>query len=145
MPESQLPRIGFIGAGRMATAMVQGLIRSKITSPDRIIASDVVEEAREALADITKVKVYAENKPVVEHCDVVFLAVKPQVMAEVLLELKPLLDWQTSGGLGGRWRHLDPARSSAGQQGSPGSGDAEHANPGRRRGNGVLPGSEGDV
>src|SRR5215211_4364836 len=88
---SQLPRIGFIGAGRMATAMVQGLIRSKITTADRIVASDVVEEAREALADITKVKVFAENKPVVEQSDVIFLAVKPQVMAEVLLELKPLL------------------------------------------------------
>jgi len=88
---SQLPRIGFIGAGRMATAMVQGLIRSKITTPERIVASDVVEEAREALADITKVKVYAENNPVVEQSDVIFLAVKPQVMAEVLLELKPLV------------------------------------------------------
>jgi pyrroline-5-carboxylate reductase len=91
MAEAQLPRIGFIGSGRMATAMVQGLIRSKITSADHIVASDVVEEAREALADITKVKVFAENKPVVEQCDVIFLAVKPQVMAEVLLELKPLL------------------------------------------------------
>jgi pyrroline-5-carboxylate reductase len=86
-----LPRIGFIGAGRMATAMVQGLIRSRITTPERIVASDVVEEAREALADMTKVKVYPENKRVAEHSDILFLAVKPQVMAEVLLELKPLL------------------------------------------------------
>jgi pyrroline-5-carboxylate reductase len=85
------PRLGFIGAGRMATAMVQSLIRSELTTADRIVASDVVEEAREALADMTDVKVYAENKPVVEQSEVIFLAVKPQVMAEVLLDLKPLL------------------------------------------------------
>lgn len=87
----QFPRIGFIGAGRMATAMVQSLIRSRLTGANRIIASDVVEEAREALGDMTDVKVYKEYKPVVEESDVIFLAVKPQVMAEVLLELKPLL------------------------------------------------------
>jgi pyrroline-5-carboxylate reductase len=71
--------------------MIQALIRSKMTTSDRIVASDVVEEARDVLTDISEVKVYAENKPVIEKSDVIFLAVKPQVMAEVLLELKPLL------------------------------------------------------
>jgi pyrroline-5-carboxylate reductase len=85
------PRIGFIGAGRMATAMVQALLRSKMTSSDRIVASDVVEEARDVLADITQIKVFAENQPVVDKSEIIFLAVKPQVMAEVLLELKPML------------------------------------------------------
>ncbi|MBL8824520.1 MAG: pyrroline-5-carboxylate reductase [Planctomycetia bacterium] len=89
--KSNFPRIGFIGAGRMATAMIQALLRSKMTTADRIVASDVVEEARDVLADLTQVKVHAENKPVVDSSDVIFLAVKPQVMAEVLLELKPML------------------------------------------------------
>jgi pyrroline-5-carboxylate reductase len=91
MAEAHFPRVGFIGAGRMATAMVQSLIRTKLTSPDRIVACDVIQEAREALSDMTEVKVHKEIKPVVEHSDVLFLAVKPQVMAEVLLELKPLV------------------------------------------------------
>jgi pyrroline-5-carboxylate reductase len=91
MAENQFPRIGFIGAGRMATAMVQALLRSKMTSSDRIVASDVIEEARDVLADITQIKVYAENQPVIEKSEIIFLAVKPQVMAEVLLELKPML------------------------------------------------------
>ncbi len=85
------PRLGFIGAGRMATAMVQALLRSKMTTSDRIVASDVVEEARDVLADITQIKVFAENQPVIDKSEVIFLAVKPQVMAEVLLELKPML------------------------------------------------------
>ncbi len=88
---SHFPRIGFIGAGRMATAMIQSLIRSKITTADRMVACDVVEEAREALADMAKVKVFTENKPVVDQSEVIFLAVKPQVMAEVLLDLKPMV------------------------------------------------------
>jgi pyrroline-5-carboxylate reductase len=91
MAESAFPRLGFIGAGRMATAMIQALIRGKMTSSDRIIASDVDEDARDMLIDITGIKVYEDNTPVVEKSDVIFLAVKPQVMAEVLLELKPLL------------------------------------------------------
>ncbi|HMO36748.1 MAG TPA: NAD(P)-binding domain-containing protein [Gemmatales bacterium] len=91
MAEAGFPRLGFIDAGRMATAMIQALIRAKMTTSERIIASDVDEEAREMLTDITGIKVFEENKPVVEKSDVIFLAVKPQVMAEVLLELKPLL------------------------------------------------------
>jgi pyrroline-5-carboxylate reductase len=91
MAEPAFPRLGFIGAGRMATAMIQALIRGKMTSSDRIIASDVDEDARDMLIDITGIKVYEDNTPVVEKSDVIFLAVKPQVMAEVLLELKPLL------------------------------------------------------
>lgn len=89
--KNSFPRIGFIGAGRMATAMIQALLRSKMTTADRIVASDVVEEVRDVLADLTQIKVHAGNKPVVEASDVIFLAVKPQVMAEVLLELKPML------------------------------------------------------
>lgn len=85
------PRVGFIGAGRMATSMVQALLRSKMTNADRIVASDVSEEARDVLADITQIKVFAENQPVIDKSEIIFLAVKPQVMAEVLLELKPML------------------------------------------------------
>lgn len=91
MAESPFPRLGFIGAGRMATAMIQALISSKMTTSDRIVASDVVEEARDVLTDITGIKCFAENKPVADKSEVIFLAVKPQVMAEVLLDLKPLL------------------------------------------------------
>src|SRR4029077_7470781 len=65
------PRIGFIGAGRMATAMVQALLRSKMTPAERVVASDVVEEARDVLADLTQIKVYAENQPVVDKSEII--------------------------------------------------------------------------
>lgn len=88
MAQQGFPKLGFIGGGRMATAMIQGLLRAKVTTADRIVASDVSSDCRETLKELTGIEVYAENRPVVQQSEVVVLAVKPQVMAEVLAEIK---------------------------------------------------------
>jgi pyrroline-5-carboxylate reductase len=75
----------------MATALVQGLLAAKLTTADRIIASDVLPEARTALANAAGIRVVAENRTVIGDSEAVVLAVKPQVMAAVLAEAKPLL------------------------------------------------------
>jgi len=85
------PRIGFLGGGKMATALVRGLLAAKLTTVDRIVVSDVLPEARSAIAAAAGVRAVAENRAVVEASDVVFLAVKPQAMPAVLAEIKPLL------------------------------------------------------
>ena len=83
------PRWGFIGAGRMASALVRGMIRAGVASPDRIMAADPLESCREELARETGIEATASNRAVVERSDVVVLAVKPQSMSEALEELKP--------------------------------------------------------
>jgi pyrroline-5-carboxylate reductase len=75
----------------MATALVKGLLEARLTTPDRLLASDSLPEAREALAKSTGIQVLAENKPVVERSEVVLLAVKPQVMHVVLADIRPAL------------------------------------------------------
>jgi pyrroline-5-carboxylate reductase len=85
------PRLGFIGGGKMATALSRGVCQAGLTTSDRIVASDVLPEARQALAQSAGIDVVAENRGVVERSDVLVLAVKPQVMAQVLGELRPLL------------------------------------------------------
>jgi pyrroline-5-carboxylate reductase len=91
MTTAGAPQIGFIGAGRMATALARGLVRAQLTSADRIAASDVEPGARESFARETGGRVSASNAETVRHGNIVVLAVKPQSMPGVLQELKSLL------------------------------------------------------
>lgn len=89
-PDSQ-PRWGFLGAGKMATALIRGMIRAGTARPEAIVASDPLDAARAALANATGVAVSGSNLDVVGRSDVLVLAVKPQSMAGVLEEIRPAL------------------------------------------------------
>lgn len=80
-------RIAFIGAGNMGSAMIRGLIKSGVAKPSQIMASDLDAERVGALAKELKIAVAKDNRSAVEWCDLVVLAVKPQVLDEVLHEL----------------------------------------------------------
>lgn len=86
-------RIGFVGAGRMATALAKGWINANLLSPDQILASDPFAPAREQFEKVTGSAAKAESLEVISQSDVLFLAVKPQIMDEVLTaiqeEVKP--------------------------------------------------------
>ena len=88
-------RWGFIGAGKMATALIRGMIRHG-TPPELISASDPDPSARTTLVGETGIATFDSNSEVIRESDVVVLAVKPQMMAPVAAELRPLL---TSGHL----------------------------------------------
>jgi pyrroline-5-carboxylate reductase len=88
-PESPPRRWGFIGAGKMATALVRGMIRAGTAEPRSVRASDPVEAARAALAAETGIAAAGSNVQVARESDVLVLAVKPQSMASVLVELRP--------------------------------------------------------
>jgi pyrroline-5-carboxylate reductase len=80
---------GFIGAGKMATALVRGMIRAGTARPEAIWASDPVAAAREALATGAGVTPSGSNVEVVRLCNVLVLAVKPQSLPQVLVEIQP--------------------------------------------------------
>jgi pyrroline-5-carboxylate reductase len=84
-------RWGFIGAGKMATALAKGMIRSGMATPQNISASDPLESARAAMATATGVSVTDSNARVAHKSDVLILAVKPQSMPYVLLHLRPVV------------------------------------------------------
>lgn len=87
-------RVGFIGAGKMATALARGLIGAGFTTSDKIVASDVVPAARNDFQTTTQSRVVESNAEVVSLSDIVVLAIKPQQMSGVLAELKSLLNSQ---------------------------------------------------
>ena len=82
-------RIGFIGAGRMATALARGLVESGFARADCTTASDVVAAASQAFAKSTGGRALDSNSEVASASNVLVLAVKPQQMADVLEELAP--------------------------------------------------------
>jgi pyrroline-5-carboxylate reductase len=90
---STIPRIGFVGAGRMAAALARGWIAAGLVAADRLAASDPLQQARDSFATETGVHPSADNASVLAASEVVFLAVKPQTMSavlpEVALRLKP--------------------------------------------------------
>lgn len=74
-------KVGIIGAGRMGSALVRGFVKS---GTEDIVISDREEERLRAL----DVKTTTSNALVVKESEVIFLAVKPQQIEEVLKEIK---------------------------------------------------------
>ena len=81
--------IGFLGAGKMATALAKGCVRAGIVSPAQLVASDVVPAARAAFAKETGARLANSNGAVADACAVLVLAVKPDQVAGVLAEISP--------------------------------------------------------
>lgn len=79
-------KIGFIGGGNMAACLIKGLVTSG-HDPARLWVSDINNEALAGLADNLKVNVTADNNEVVNSADVLVLAVKPQILAQVACEI----------------------------------------------------------
>lgn len=81
-------KLGFIGLGNMASAILGGIIKEKIVSAKEIIGADVSVEGRERARKQFKIHVTENNKEVVEKADVIILAVKPQYYKEVIREIR---------------------------------------------------------
>ncbi len=82
-------RIGFLGAGKMATALARGWLAAGLASADRLAASDPLPAARDAFAAATGARAAADNRAVVAASDVLVLAVKPQTLKALLAEVRP--------------------------------------------------------
>lgn len=84
---AQNRKIGFIGAGNMAEAMIGALVNTGQAAARDIYISDIASERVTALAETYGVTPAGDNTEIVAACDIVVLAVKPQVMDEVLGDL----------------------------------------------------------
>jgi pyrroline-5-carboxylate reductase len=80
--------IGFLGAGKMATALASGFIHAGLAGPKDVLASDLHDAARERFAGEVDSETTASNSDVLKFANVVILAVKPDHVAGVLAELR---------------------------------------------------------
>lgn len=74
-------KLGIIGAGNMANAIVKGIIKSKIYDKSEIIISDISEDQRKKIEDEFGIKTTADNNELAEKSQVILFAVKPQYFA----------------------------------------------------------------
>lgn len=81
-------KLGFIGAGNMAKAMMGGIIRNEIIPCEEIIASDAYAPSLAAAKESLNIETTENNLKVIEEAEVVVLAVKPQYYAAVINEIK---------------------------------------------------------
>ncbi|MDD2708915.1 MAG: pyrroline-5-carboxylate reductase [Verrucomicrobiae bacterium] len=77
-------KIGFFGAGRMATALARGMLDAKLCERDQLLASDLDQAQRERFEKETGAKTTARNEEIAAACDLAILAVKPAHVGEVL-------------------------------------------------------------
>lgn len=79
-------KIGFIGGGNMATSLIGGLIEGGHAAANVIVYEPGAEKAK-ALAQQFQVQIAIDNSSLVKQSDVVVIAVKPQVLEQVLAPL----------------------------------------------------------
>lgn len=87
-----MTKIGFIGCGNMAQAIISGIISSGKVSPDNIIASDINNETLSLASEKLAISVTSDNSFLIQSCDIVFLAVKPQFLDKALEEIGSVKD-----------------------------------------------------
>ena len=77
-------KVGFIGGGNMASAMIGGMIQKGVVSADDILVSVRTEKSVERLTNQFGVQATTENEAVVAGSDLVFLAVKPNQIKNII-------------------------------------------------------------
>lgn len=77
-------KIGFIGGGNMAGALIRGLLHSNSVTADQIRASDLNEQRLAELHTNFGVQITGDNDELVSWADVIVIAVKPQIVDRIL-------------------------------------------------------------
>jgi pyrroline-5-carboxylate reductase len=85
-------RVGIVGAGVMAEAIISGLIADRAVQAAQLTASHPRRERRETLAERHGIHPVASNREALGDAQVVVIAVKPQMLGRVMRELRGRLD-----------------------------------------------------
>jgi pyrroline-5-carboxylate reductase len=80
-------QVGFVGAGNMGEALIKGLLHGHLCRPEQITCSDIRPERLKAIKKAYGVKTTSSNSEVVKHSDIVVLAVKPQILKQVVVDI----------------------------------------------------------
>jgi pyrroline-5-carboxylate reductase len=80
-------QVGFVGAGNMGEALIKGLLHGHLCRPEQITCSDIRPERLKAIKKAYGVKTTSSNSEVVKHSDIVILAVKPQILKQVVVDI----------------------------------------------------------
>ena len=80
-------KIGFIGGGAMAEALIGGMLQSGLVEAKNVMVSDVSEQRLALLHDTYGVGTDQNNRRIAEHSDVLLLAVKPHIIPHIFTDI----------------------------------------------------------
>lgn len=80
-------KIGFIGTGAITDAMVRGLLAKPVAVPHVMVSQRSADISAALAADFPQVLVSSDNQSIVDGCDTVVLAIRPQIAEEVIRPL----------------------------------------------------------
>lgn len=80
--------IGFIGCGKMASAIISGILDSDKKDLYNIKGSEVNEELAKSAAERLNISVLTDNKELVKSSDIIFIATKPNAVIDILENIK---------------------------------------------------------
>ena len=81
-------KIGFIGLGNMATAMIGGMLKKNMIRPENIIGKARTDGTEEKIQDKFGIQIAESNADVAAEADILFLAVKPVFLEEVIAQIR---------------------------------------------------------
>lgn len=81
-------KTGVIGLGNMAEAMIGGMLKKGLVAPENIIGSSKTSASMQKMKEKFNITVVTDNRKAAQEADILFLAVKPQVLAEVIEEIR---------------------------------------------------------
>ena len=85
-------QVGLIGTGNIGEALIKGLLHGHVCKPEQIFCSDTRLERLKSIREMHGVKGTSHNIEVAKHSDILILAVKPQIMKQVVSEVAKHLD-----------------------------------------------------
>jgi len=80
-------KLGFIGIGNMGEALLRGIVNSHLVSPECIYASDVNAKKLGILKEELGINAVNDNLGLIDNCDIILLALKPDVIKNVLSQV----------------------------------------------------------
>lgn len=82
-------KVGFVGAGSMAEALIEGLLAQEVITTKNLYISDINQSRLDELTERYNINQAESNLDLVAEVDYIILAVKPQVIDQVLAEIGP--------------------------------------------------------
>ena len=121
-------RVGIVGAGVMAEAIIAGLVADRAVEAGTLVASHPRRDRRDILAERHGIRPVASNREALTGAEVIVLAVKPQMLGRVMRELRGELSADQVVGQHRRRGH-DPDLGGWPSARRRRARDAEHAEP----------------
>lgn len=85
-------KVGFIGIGNMASAIIKGIIEKNYINSEDIYVSSRTKDKLTIFAEETKTTICSSNEELIANVDVVVLAVKPNILKEILPHLRSAIE-----------------------------------------------------